>query len=107
MARKVPRRPAAANGRATGVSRPPLTAPPHRFTAPPPHSDGRKLIDLLEIISDESLPKAARGNMKIHKVQNVNACLTFINGKGVDVRSIGAEGELAPAARARYALACV
>jgi hypothetical protein len=30
--------------------------------------------------------------MKIHKVQNVNACLKFINDKGVDVRSIGAEG---------------
>ena len=57
-----------------------------------PCSDGRKLIALLEIISDESLPKPSKGSMKIHKVQNVNACLKFINDKGVDVRSIGAEG---------------
>eukprot|EP00730_Choanoeca_flexa_P012847 TRINITY_DN4677_c0_g1_i1.p1 TRINITY_DN4677_c0_g1~~TRINITY_DN4677_c0_g1_i1.p1 ORF type:complete len:900 (+),score=364.16 TRINITY_DN4677_c0_g1_i1:69-2702(+) len=54
-------------------------------------SDGRELLALLEIISDETLPKPAKGKMKIHKVENVNKALKFIKEKKVDVSSIGAE----------------
>lgn len=72
----------------------PSSTSPSPFSLLPLLSDGRKLTSLLEIISDESLPKPAKGNMKIHKVQNVGKCLKFINDKGVDVRSIGAEGAI-------------
>lgn len=53
--------------------------------------DGTLLLNLLEIISEETLPKPARGKMKIHKVENVNKALTFIKNKKVDVSSIAAE----------------
>eukprot|EP00049_Salpingoeca_infusionum_P017220 m.352167 g.352167 ORF g.352167 m.352167 type:complete len:881 (+) comp16460_c0_seq1:2559-5201(+) len=54
-------------------------------------SDGTLLMQLLEIISDETLPRPARGKMRIHKVENVGKALAFVNDKGVDVRSIGPE----------------
>eukprot|EP00045_Choanoeca_perplexa_P009106 m.85930 g.85930 ORF g.85930 m.85930 type:complete len:878 (+) comp14752_c0_seq1:81-2714(+) len=54
-------------------------------------SDGHSLLALLEIISDETLPKPARGKMKIHKVENVGKALKFIKEKKVDVTSIAAE----------------
>lgn len=53
--------------------------------------DGKMLLALLEVISEETLPKPARGNMKIHKVQNVNNAFTFIKEKGINLVSIGAE----------------
>lgn len=53
--------------------------------------DGRSLIKLLEVISDESLPKAAKGNMRIHKIQNVGAAFQFISSKGVKLVSIAPE----------------
>lgn len=54
-------------------------------------SDGKKLITLLEIVGDESLPKPARGNMRIHKVENVGKAMAFIKEKGVKLVSIGPE----------------
>ena len=54
-------------------------------------SDGRKLLALLEIIADETLPKPSRGTMKIHHVENVGRALRFIQDKNVDVRSIAPE----------------
>jgi actinin alpha len=54
-------------------------------------SDGKNLLQLLEIISDEQLPKPARGKMRIHSIENVGKAIQFINDKGVDVKSIGPE----------------
>lgn len=47
---------------------------------------------LLEVISGEPLPKPDRGKMRFHKIANVNKALEFIEGKGVKLVSIGAEG---------------
>ncbi|EGD78759.1 actinin [Salpingoeca rosetta] len=54
-------------------------------------SDGRNLLALLEIISDEALPKPSRGTMRIHHVENVGKAMKFIQEKKVDVSSIGPE----------------
>ena len=48
---------------------------------------------LLEILSGERLPAPDRGKMRFHKIANVNKALDFINRKGVQLVSIGAEGE--------------
>uniref|UniRef100_UPI00358E4893 alpha-actinin-1-like n=1 Tax=Myxine glutinosa TaxID=7769 RepID=UPI00358E4893 len=53
--------------------------------------NGLKLMSLLEVISGEWLPKRERGNMRVHKISNVNKALDFIAGKGVKLASIGAE----------------
>lgn len=47
---------------------------------------------LLEVISGENLPRPDRGKMRFHKIANVNKALAFIEGKGVKLVSIGAEG---------------
>lgn len=49
---------------------------------------------LLEVISGEQLPKPERGKMRFHKIANLNKALDFIQGKGVKLVSIGAEGWL-------------
>jgi spectrin beta len=40
--------------------------------------DGRNLIKLLEILSDERLPRPTRGKMRIHCVENVDKALLFL-----------------------------
>ncbi|TGZ68819.1 hypothetical protein CRM22_004078 [Opisthorchis felineus] len=53
--------------------------------------DGLKLIQLLETLSEEQLPKPDRGRMRFHKLANVNKALEYIQSKGVQLVSIGAE----------------
>uniref|UniRef100_A0A095APD6 Alpha-actinin-2 n=1 Tax=Schistosoma haematobium TaxID=6185 RepID=A0A095APD6_SCHHA len=55
-------------------------------------TDGLKLIQLLETLSEEPLPKPDRGKMRFHKLANVNKALEYIESKGVQLVSIGAEG---------------
>lgn len=52
--------------------------------------DGKRLIKLLEIISGEKLGKPNQGRLKVHKIENVNKALSFIQTK-VKLESIGAE----------------
>jgi len=52
--------------------------------------DGLKLMLLLEIISDERLPKPETGRLRIHHVNNVKQALDFIKSKDIFV-SIGAQ----------------
>ena len=54
--------------------------------------DGRKLIALLEVISGEALPSPERGKLRFHKIANVQKALNFVQGKGVRLVGIGAEG---------------
>jgi actinin alpha len=58
---------------------------------------------LLEVISGEQLPKPERGKMRFHKIANLNKALDFIQGKGVKLVSIGAEGRLRVAIIFKYA----
>ncbi|KAJ7373413.1 hypothetical protein OS493_013006 [Desmophyllum pertusum] len=53
--------------------------------------DGLWLLDLLEVISGDKLPKPERGRMRFHKIANVNKALDFVAGKGVKLVSVGAE----------------
>ncbi|KAL3313305.1 actinin alpha 2 [Cichlidogyrus casuarinus] len=53
--------------------------------------DGLKLMRLLEVISNESLPKPEKGKLRLHHVNNVNKALNFIVNKGVKLVSVGAE----------------
>ena len=43
--------------------------------------DGKRLIKLLEIISSEKLGKPNQGRLKVHKIENVNKALSFIQSK--------------------------
>lgn len=52
---------------------------------------GLRLMQLLEVISGDKLPKPDRGKMRFHKIANVNKALEFIQGKGVRLVLIGAE----------------
>ncbi|CAF4576954.1 unnamed protein product, partial [Rotaria sp. Silwood1] len=52
--------------------------------------NGLKLMLLLEVISNEQLPKPDRGRMRFHKIANVNKALDFIASKGVKLM-VGAE----------------
>lgn len=47
----------------------------------------------MEIIGGDKakLPKPSKGNLRIHKVQNVNYALQFLESKGVKLVGIGAE----------------
>lgn len=53
--------------------------------------NGLKLMLLLEVISGEQLPKPEKGKMRVHKINNVNKALSFIESKGVKLVSIGSE----------------
>ncbi|VDK22766.1 unnamed protein product [Taenia asiatica] len=53
--------------------------------------DGLKLLQLLETLSEEPLPKPDRGKMRFHMITNVNKALKYIESKGVQLVSIGAE----------------
>lgn len=46
-------------------------------------ADGRKLLKLLEIISGEKLGKPNNGKMRVHKVENLNKSLAFLQTKKV------------------------
>ena len=52
--------------------------------------DGKRLIKLLEALSGEKLGKPNRGQLKVHKIENVNMALAFIQSK-IKIESIGAE----------------
>ena len=52
--------------------------------------DGKRLIKLLEMISGEKLGKPNQGKLKVHKIENVNRALGFIQSK-TKLESIGAE----------------
>merc|ERR1739844_675131 len=52
--------------------------------------DGLKLMLLLEVISEELLPKPERGKLRFHLISNVNKALDFVAGKGVKLVSISA-----------------
>ncbi|KNE64839.1 hypothetical protein AMAG_10174 [Allomyces macrogynus ATCC 38327] len=55
-------------------------------------TDGVNLIQLLEIIGDESLGKFNRvPKMRIQKIENQNTALAFIKRRGVNLTNIGAE----------------
>ena len=43
--------------------------------------DGKRLIKLLEAISGEKLSKPNQGKMKVHKIENVNRALAFVQSK--------------------------
>jgi len=54
--------------------------------------DGVNLINLLEIIGDESLGKFNKTpKLRIQKVENLNTALGFIKRRGVNLTNIGAE----------------
>ncbi|EDV20209.1 uncharacterized protein TRIADDRAFT_32414 [Trichoplax adhaerens] len=54
-------------------------------------TDGVVLIRLLEVLSGEKVAKPARGKMRIHRIQNVNAALKFLKNKHVKLENMGAE----------------
>lgn len=54
-------------------------------------SDGHMLLALMEIVGDVKLPKPAKHKLRIHKIQNVNHVMKFIQEKGVKLVGIGAE----------------
>lgn len=51
--------------------------------------DGRNLIVLLEVLSGEKLPKAARGRMRIHCLENCEKVLSFLRLKKVKLENVG------------------
>lgn len=57
--------------------------------------DGKRLIKLLEAISNKKLGKPNQGRMRVHKIENVNMALNFIQSElqaiGAKLESIGAE----------------
>ncbi|KXJ17767.1 alpha-actinin-1 [Exaiptasia diaphana] len=53
--------------------------------------DGVLLLQLLECLSGEKLPKAEKGRLRFHRIANVNKALDFVASKGVKLVSIGAE----------------
>jgi hypothetical protein len=54
--------------------------------------DGTKLINLLEIIGDESLGRFnAAPKMRLQKIENLNTALRFIKSRNVQLHNIGAE----------------
>ncbi|BFZ54058.1 alpha-actinin [Savitreella phatthalungensis] len=55
-------------------------------------SDGTRLIQLLEIISDESLGRYNRTpRLRVQKAENVNKALEFVRSRGIPLTNIGAE----------------
>lgn len=54
-------------------------------------TDGIKLIQLMEVCGNVTLPKPSKMKMKIHKVQNINHVMKFLAEKKVKLIGIGAE----------------
>ena len=53
-------------------------------------SDGKILLKLLEILSGSSMGQPSNGRLRLHKMENVNRCLHFIN-QHIKLESIGSE----------------
>ncbi|XP_065610862.1 spectrin beta chain, non-erythrocytic 5 isoform X1 [Cyrtonyx montezumae] len=53
--------------------------------------DGIYLMQLLELLSGESLPRPNRGKMRVHFLENNSKAITFLKSKQVQVKVIGPE----------------
>ncbi|NXJ96213.1 SPTN5 protein, partial [Corythaixoides concolor] len=53
--------------------------------------DGISLMQLLELLSGEALPKPNRGKMRVHFLENNSKAITFLKSKQVQVKFIGPE----------------
>uniref|UniRef100_A0A8D2LQC9 Spectrin beta, non-erythrocytic 4 n=1 Tax=Varanus komodoensis TaxID=61221 RepID=A0A8D2LQC9_VARKO len=51
--------------------------------------DGCMLTKLLEVLSGEQLPKATRGRMRIHSLENVDKALQFLKEQRVHLENVG------------------
>ncbi|XP_014050858.1 spectrin beta chain, erythrocytic isoform X1 [Salmo salar] len=51
--------------------------------------DGRMLIKLLELLSEEKLPKPTKGRMRIHCLENVDKALQFLKEQRVHLENMG------------------
>lgn len=51
--------------------------------------DGKMLIQLLQILSGERLPKPTKGKMRIHCLENVDKALQFLREQRVHLENIG------------------
>uniref|UniRef100_A0A4W5Q7J1 Spectrin beta chain n=1 Tax=Hucho hucho TaxID=62062 RepID=A0A4W5Q7J1_9TELE len=51
--------------------------------------DGRMLIKLLEVLSEEKLPKPTKGRMRIHCLENVDKALQFLKEQRVHLENMG------------------
>jgi hypothetical protein len=50
------------------------------------------LIHLIEVLSNESLGRyASKPKLRVQRFENVNKCLDFIKGRGIQMTNIGAE----------------
>uniref|UniRef100_A0A8C8AMJ1 Calponin-homology (CH) domain-containing protein n=1 Tax=Otus sunia TaxID=257818 RepID=A0A8C8AMJ1_9STRI len=53
--------------------------------------DGIFLMQLLELLSGEALPRPNRGKMRVHFLENNSKAITFLKSKQVQVKVIGPE----------------
>ncbi|XP_071600765.1 spectrin beta chain, non-erythrocytic 5 [Heliangelus exortis] len=53
--------------------------------------DGIALMQLLELLSGEALPRPNRGKMRVHFLENNSIAITFLKSKQVQVKVIGPE----------------
>ncbi|KAM6073898.1 spectrin beta chain, non-erythrocytic 5 [Chlamydotis macqueenii] len=53
--------------------------------------DGISLMQLLELLSGEALPRPNRGKMRVHFLENNSKAITFLKSKQVQVKVIGPE----------------
>ncbi|XP_054684656.1 spectrin beta chain, non-erythrocytic 5 [Grus americana] len=53
--------------------------------------DGIYLMQLLELLSGEALPRPNRGKMRVHFLENNSKAITFLKSKQVQVKVIGPE----------------
>ncbi|KAM6274075.1 spectrin beta chain, non-erythrocytic 5 [Porphyrio hochstetteri] len=53
--------------------------------------DGISLMQLLELLSGETLPRPNRGKMRVHFLENNSKAITFLKSKQVQVKVIGPE----------------
>ncbi|XP_009944908.1 PREDICTED: spectrin beta chain, non-erythrocytic 5, partial [Leptosomus discolor] len=53
--------------------------------------DGISLMQLLELVSGEALPRPNRGKMRVHFLENNSKAITFLKSKQVQVKVIGPE----------------
>ncbi|XP_009886276.1 PREDICTED: spectrin beta chain, non-erythrocytic 5-like, partial [Charadrius vociferus] len=53
--------------------------------------DGISLMQLLELLSGETLPKPNRGKMRVHFLENNSKAISFLKSKQVQIKVIGPE----------------
>uniref|UniRef100_A0A913HUS6 Spectrin beta chain n=1 Tax=Strongyloides stercoralis TaxID=6248 RepID=A0A913HUS6_STRER len=53
--------------------------------------DGKMLMKLLEVLSGDRLPKATRGKMRIHCLENVDKGLQFLRDQHVHLENLGSQ----------------